>query len=86
MNIETMTPAERIKLLEALELSFGVVAVAHVDIEDARDRLQKLEPDAQRASIDLIRRAAQEVSDEARLSEAGCDAVVAWARKRLTWE
>jgi hypothetical protein len=52
MNIETMTPAERIKLLEALELSFGVVAVAHVDIEDARDRLQKLEPDAQRASID----------------------------------
>jgi hypothetical protein len=52
VNIETMTPAERIKLLEALELSFGVVAVAHVDIEDARDRLQKLEPDAQRASID----------------------------------
>jgi hypothetical protein len=48
-----MTPAEKIKLLEALELSFGVVAVAHVDIEDARDRLQKLEPDAQRASIDL---------------------------------
>lgn len=86
MNIETLTPAEKVELIQALELSFGLVSVAHVDIEDARDRLQKLEPDAQRASIDLIRRAAQEISDEARLSEAGCDAVVAWARKRLTWE
>ena len=86
MNIETMTAGEKLKLIRALETSLGFVSVAFVDIEGARDHLQYIEPDAQRASVELILRAANEIAEENRISEAGFDAVVDWARKRLTWE
>ena len=78
MNLETLTKTEKVKLLQALENSLGVAAVAYVEIDCARDLLQKLHPDHEPPSAELIRRAAQELTESERLAEQAQAEVVAW--------
>ena len=82
MNVETLTQAEKVALLQALENSLGVAAVAYVEIDYTRDQLHKLHPDLDPPSAELIRRAAQELTESERLAEHAQAEVVAWVRDR----
>lgn len=86
MNVETLTQAEKVALLQALENSLGVAAVAYVEIDYARDQLQKLHPDHEPPSAELIRRAAQELTESERLAEQAQAEVVAWVCNRWPYQ
>lgn len=86
MNIETLTPAEKVKLLQALENSLGVAAVAYVEIDYTRDQLHKMHPDQEPPSAELIRRAAQELTESERLAEQMQAEVVAWVCDRWPYQ
>jgi hypothetical protein len=86
VNIETLTPAEKVKLLQALENSLGVAAVAYVEIDYTRDQLHKMHPDQEPPSAELIRRAAQELTESERLAEQMQAEVVAWVCDRWPYQ